>query len=83
MDVPEDPGRSPCSASANRLRDPDSAWPMLLPVIETAAPVVMMSAPLAPRYSTAASASGVFDDASPGKVPTALICTERHHDGAE
>src|SRR3954447_13761957 len=66
---PNRSGTSPFSASANRLRDPDSAWPMLLPDIEMAAPAVIISAPHDPRKRADASASGVFDAASAGRVP--------------
>src|SRR6185295_14626076 len=52
-------GTSPFSASANRLRDPESACPMLFPSVERTAPSVMSAAPPAPRKITDASASGV------------------------
>ena len=34
----------------------------------------MIAAPVAPMISAEASASGVFDPASPGSVPSATIC---------
>ena len=72
---------SPCSASANRLREPESAWPMLLPSVESTAPSVIIAAPAAPMNSAEASASGVFDAASPGSVPSATTCASVEHDG--
>ncbi len=71
---PKNGGRSPCSASAKRLRDPDNACPMLLPEVEKTAPSVNIAAPAVPRNTAAASASGVFDWASPGSVPSATTC---------
>ncbi len=72
---PKNRGRSPCSASANRLREPESAWPMLLPVVESTAPSVRSAAPAPPMKSVAASASGVLEAARPGSVPSATTCT--------
>ena len=59
-------GRSPCSASANRLREPDSACPMLLPERrEHRAERDHRGAGRAHEQRGGASASGVFDAASP------------------
>ena len=48
---------------------------MLLPEVENTAPSVNIAAPATPMNSAAASASGVFDCASPGNVPSATTCT--------
>src|SRR5829696_2150485 len=64
--LPKKGGRSPCSASANRLRDPESACPMLFPDVEKTAPSVIIAAPPAPRNNADASARGVFDVARSG-----------------
>src|SRR5687768_851954 len=75
--LPNQGGRSPCSASANRLRDPDSACPMLLPDVDNTAPMVIINAPAAPMNVAAESASGVFDWAMPGSVPNATTWVSR------
>ena len=62
------------------MRDPESAWPTLLPVIDTAAPAVIISAPQPPMNTNAASASGVLDEASAGKRPERDDLHERHDD---
>ena len=77
---PKNGGRSPCSASANRLREPDSACPMLLPDVETTAPSVISAAPAGPRNRAAASASGVFDVGEPGQRAERDDLRQRHDD---
>src|SRR5260221_1488137 len=67
-------GTSPFSASANKLREPDSAWPILFPSVESTAPSVMTAAPVAPIMRAEASASGVFDAARSGSVASATTC---------
>ena len=58
-------------ASAKMVRDPFSNWPMLLPVIETTAPIEIIAAPPAPRNSAAPSASGVRVAATSASTPVA------------
>jgi hypothetical protein len=47
---------------------------MLFPDVESTAPMVIIAAPPAPRNCAAASASGVFDAAIAGSVPSATTC---------
>lgn len=66
-------GRSPCSASANTDREPESSWPMLLPVIETTEPTLTSSPPNAPMMSADASAIGVLLAPTSGSRPAATV----------
>ena len=59
------PGGRPARRARTGCASPDSACPMLLPVVERTAPRVSRAAPAGPRKIRAASASGVFDAASP------------------
>ncbi|MDQ3347477.1 MAG: hypothetical protein M3545_05870 [Acidobacteriota bacterium] len=47
---------------------------MLFPVVDSTAPMVIIAAPALPRNCAAESASGVFEAASAGSVPSATTC---------
>ena len=71
---PKNAGSSPCSASANSIRDPLNTWPALLPVIEITEPTPTSSAPIDPSNTAAASAIGVLCAGRSGSRPCATTC---------
>ena len=71
----EERGRSPCSASAKRLRVPDNAWPMLLPDVDTSRRRSSAPRRRRPGRQPPRSASGVCEAAQAGSVPSATTCT--------
>lgn len=55
--------------SANGIRDPPSTNTFNVPVMEITAPIAIRIPPQLPINKFAASASGLFESAKPGKVP--------------
>ena len=70
-------GSCPRSAIAKGSRGPTSMITFKLPRVEITAPAVMMIPPIGPRKRLPASASGLLESASPGRVPIATSWTRK------
>ena len=66
------------SLNANGNLDPTSMIAFNVPTTEMAAPSAITKAPLLPMNNRAASAKGLSDVASEGRVPMQTICTNMY-----